>query len=121
VDVRLGEIHALRGDYEQAEARLERALAIKEASLGPDNVAVASTLKALASVFRDSGRLEDAEPLYLRALRIYDRAMDQPDATVRETMQAYARLLHLMDRPSEAAELERRAEAGLNGREPEGS
>lgn len=50
---------------------LERALAIEEATYGPDHPAVAERLDALAAILRDLGKPEQARPLLERALAIY--------------------------------------------------
>ncbi|CAN0548388.1 unnamed protein product, partial [Ectocarpus sp. 12 AP-2014] len=65
---------ATRGDAvqaaQEAEPLLERALGIKEAKLGPDDVSVAVALHELAVCVREAGRPGEAVPLLERALEI---------------------------------------------------
>jgi tetratricopeptide (TPR) repeat protein len=60
-------IYRQAGRYDESAALLERALAIKEDSLGPDHLEVASTMANLGAVYRRQGRLEETEALYRRA------------------------------------------------------
>ena len=57
---------------------MRRALAIDEASYGPDHPNVASDLNNLASLLQATNRLGEAEPLMRRALAI-DEASYGPD------------------------------------------
>ena len=54
----------------EAELLYRRALAIDEASYGPDHPDVATELNNLAGLLRATNRLGEAEPLYRRALAI---------------------------------------------------
>jgi Tfp pilus assembly protein PilF len=62
----------------------ERALAIREARLGPDHPDTAQSLNNLAVVLYNQGDLDGARPLHERALAIYETRLgtDHPD-TVR--------------------------------------
>jgi tetratricopeptide (TPR) repeat protein len=62
----------------EAEPLYRRALAIDEASYGPEHPDVAIDLNNLASLLQDTNRLAEAEPLYRRALAI-DEASYGPD------------------------------------------
>ena len=62
----------------EAEPLYRRALAIDEASYGPDHPDVARDLNNLAVLLRATNRLAEAEPLYRRALAI-DEASYGPD------------------------------------------
>ena len=62
----------------EAEPLYRRALAIDEASYGPDHPNVARDLNNLASLLHATNRLDEAEPLYRRALAI-DEASYGPD------------------------------------------
>ena len=64
--------------HAQAEPLYRRALAIDEASFGPDHPDVAIRLNNLAELLRATNRLAEAEPLYRRALAI-DEASFGPD------------------------------------------
>ena len=65
------QVHARLTD---AQALLERALAIDEAAYGPDHPDVATDLNNLALILRDLGQLEAARPLQERALAITQAA-----------------------------------------------
>jgi tetratricopeptide (TPR) repeat protein len=52
---------------------IERALKIREKSLGPDHVSVAESLNALAVVYVYQKRYEEAEPILGRALEILEK------------------------------------------------
>jgi Tetratricopeptide repeat len=54
-----------------AEPLFRRALAIDEASLGPNHPNVAIRLNSLAFLLRTTNRLAAAEPLMRRALAIF--------------------------------------------------
>ena len=49
--------------YDDAEPLHKRALEIREKALGPVHPDVASSLNNLASLYKDQGKYEDAEPL----------------------------------------------------------
>ncbi len=75
---------------------LTRALTIQEKVLGPEHPDTAQSLNNLASLYRDLGKHEEAEPLYQRALAIYVKVFgpDHPNTTrVREE---YSKLLKVM-------------------------
>jgi Tfp pilus assembly protein PilF len=59
-----------RANYTQAEPLYRRALAIDEASLGPDHPEVARDLNNLALLLQATNRLSDAEPLMRRSVEI---------------------------------------------------
>ena len=62
----------------EAEPLMRRALAIDEASYGPDHPDVAIDLNNLAQLLQATNRLGEAEPLMRRALAI-DEASYGPD------------------------------------------
>ena len=75
----------------EAEPLYRRALAIDEASYGPDHPEVATDLNNLAVLLQATNRLGEAEPLYRRALAIRKKSlgMDHPrTVTVRENLAA---------------------------------
>ncbi|NGZ10079.1 MAG: tetratricopeptide repeat protein, partial [Nitrospira sp. LK70] len=73
-----------QGRYEEAIARAERALAIQEKALGPENQATASLLNNLAVLYHATGAYGQAEPLYKRVLAIYGKALgpEHPDTAM---------------------------------------
>ena len=73
----------------EAEPLFRRALAIDEASYGPDHPTVATRLNNLASLLYATNRLGEAEPLYRRALAILEASYgpDHPNTvTARENL-----------------------------------
>jgi tetratricopeptide (TPR) repeat protein len=73
-----------QGDLDAARRLHERALAIREARLGPDHPDTAESLNILAGVLADEGDLAGARTLHERALAIFEAGLgpDHPD-TVR--------------------------------------
>jgi len=67
------------GDREAARRLHQRALAIREAALGPDHSDVAQSLNNLGILARAAGDLGESEALYRRALSIYEEALG-PDS-----------------------------------------
>jgi tetratricopeptide (TPR) repeat protein/CHAT domain-containing protein len=69
------------GKFSEAIPLAQRALAIDEKAVGPDNPNVATALTWLALLYKSQGRYADAEPLYKRALAIREKALapDHPD------------------------------------------
>ena len=74
-----------RANHTQAEPLMRRALAIDEASFGPDHPNVARDLNNLAQLLQDTNRLSDAEPLMRRALAIDEASFgpDHPNVAIR--------------------------------------
>ena len=77
----LASLYKSQGRYADAEPLYERALAIREKSLGPDHPAVGTTLNNLAGLYQSQRRYGDAELLYRRSLAIWEKALgpDHPD------------------------------------------
>lgn len=69
------------GDFVEARAHHERALAIRERTLGRDHLEVAQVLDNLGAIPLQQHRYDEAEPHYARALDIRRRALgeDHPD------------------------------------------
>ena len=88
---------------------MRRALAIDEASHGPDHPNVAIRLNNLASLLRATNRLAEAEPLMRRALAIDEASYgpDHPNVAIR--LNNLASLLQDTNRLAEAEPLMRRA------------
>jgi tetratricopeptide (TPR) repeat protein len=66
-----------RGQYIEAEAFLQRALAIGEQVFSLDHPDLAVRFNNLASLYRAQGRYEEAEPLYQRAIAIGEQGLGQ--------------------------------------------
>jgi eukaryotic-like serine/threonine-protein kinase len=81
---KLAIVHAARGDYDEAEALHERALALKIATLGEDHPDVASSLNNLAAVHQSTAAWAKAKPLHERALAIREQTLgpDHPDVAM---------------------------------------
>ena len=81
-------------EHDQARLLHERALAIREADLGPDHPDVASSLSSLARVLGDLSDLHTAHALLERALAIrqVQRGPDHPDTA--RSLTNLARLIH---------------------------
>jgi tetratricopeptide (TPR) repeat protein len=81
LDARVGSLLGAQGRYDEAVTLLERALAVREAALGPDHAELTSVLNALGEVLRAAGRYQDARRYYERALAISERVLgpDHPD------------------------------------------
>ena len=60
-----------KAGYAEAEPLMRRALAIDEASYGPDHSEVARTLSNLAQLLQATNRLEEAEPLMRQTFVIF--------------------------------------------------
>jgi CHAT domain-containing protein/tetratricopeptide (TPR) repeat protein len=68
-------------NYIEATSLAERALAIREKSLGPNHASLAPILNNLAGLYEAQGRYADAEPLYKREIAIYEKTFgtDHPN------------------------------------------
>jgi tetratricopeptide (TPR) repeat protein len=95
--------------YSDAEPLMRRALAIDEASYGPDHSEVATDLSNLASLLQATNRLAEAELLMRRALAIDEArpSSDHPGVAIR--LNNLASLLQATNRPEEAEPLMMRA------------
>ncbi|MGC2220875.1 MAG: tetratricopeptide repeat protein [Methylocella sp.] len=83
--ISLGLLFKAKSRYAEAEPLYRRALAIDEASYGPDHPDVATALNNLAQLLSDTNRLAEAEPLMRRALAITEASYgpDHPDVAIR--------------------------------------
>jgi CHAT domain-containing protein/Tfp pilus assembly protein PilF len=83
-----GDIAALieKGRYADALPLAERALAIREASLGAHDLAVAESLSDLGEVLTYKADLARAEPLFRRALAILEAKLGKDDPAVAELL-----------------------------------
>ena len=87
----MGVVHAITGDEDAARVCLERALAIREAGLGPNDPLIATTLLAIANLGLRTGGA--AAALFQRAQAIWERASGADDAGVARALTGRARLL----------------------------
>ena len=92
----------------EAEPLYRRALAIDEASYGPDHPDVATDLNNLAALLQATNRLAEAEPLYRRALAIDEASYGPDHPDVATVLNNLAVLLQATNRLAEAEPLSRR-------------
>ncbi len=104
----LGVYLAARCQFLEAEPLLRRALAVDEASYGPDHPTVARDLNNLAQLLRDTNRLGEAEPLMRRALAIDEASYGPDHPDVARNLNNLAQLLKATNRLGEAEPLSRR-------------
>ena len=98
-----------RARYAEAEPLMRHALAIDEASYGPEHPLVATQLNNLALLLRATNRLGDAEPLIRRALAIDEASYGPGHPEVATDLSNLAQLLQATNRLGEAEPLMRRA------------
>jgi DUF2914 family protein/tetratricopeptide repeat protein len=97
-----------RGDHVTAERLLRQALALQEASVGPNHPEVANILNNLAIVCELNGKLTDAEACYRRSYAIATASFPATDpfvTTSRENLEQFctARGLPFKDAPPVAS------------------
>jgi tetratricopeptide (TPR) repeat protein len=66
----LAELYRIQGDYARAEPLYKRSLAVDEKNLGPDHVAIATTLENYALLLSATNRQAEAKELEERAAAI---------------------------------------------------
>jgi CHAT domain-containing protein/Flp pilus assembly protein TadD len=84
-------------------------LDINESELGLHHPDVASSLNNLAALYRDLGRYQEAEPLYLRALEIRETALGPNHRAVATSLSSLGIFYSTLGRYSEAEALQLRA------------
>ena len=100
---------AAKGLYNDAMAPAQRALAICEKGLGPDNPSVAESVAVLGLLYEIQSRYADAEPLYKRALAIYEKALGPDHAYVAEAVSNLGHLYFIEGHFADAEPLYQRA------------
>ena len=105
----LGILLLAKASYGEAEPLMKRALAIDEASYGPDHPRVAIRLNNLAQLLQTTNRLGEAEPLMRRALAIDEASYGPEHPRVAIDLNNLAQLLQTTNRLGEAEPLMRRA------------
>ncbi len=105
----LGLYQKSRSQFGAAEPLYRCALAINEASYGPDHPTVAGDLNNLALLLQATNRLAEAEPLHRRALAIDEASYGPDHPTVALSLNNLALLLSATNRLAEAEPLYRRA------------
>jgi len=119
----LGVLFLAQARYLEAEPLMRRALAIDDASHGPEHPAVARDLNNLAQLLQATNRLTEAEPLMRQALVIDEASYGPEHPSVACVLNNLARLLQATNRLAEAEPLIRRAlaidEASFGPEHPE--
>jgi eukaryotic-like serine/threonine-protein kinase len=95
------------GFLDSAAGCYERALAIQESYLGPDNLDLGHGLGGLAGVRQRQGRLRAAERLLRRSLAIHEHALPDGHVSIASTKEAVATVVAAQGRFNEALALRR--------------
>jgi tetratricopeptide (TPR) repeat protein len=105
----LGGIEHARGRYAAGEPHARKSVALRQAALGRDHVAVAADVAALAAIVEGRGRLTEAARLYERALGVFRRKLGGQSAEVALNLSGLATLRQQQGRAAEAERLFARA------------
>ncbi|MGH9902303.1 MAG: tetratricopeptide repeat protein, partial [Pyrinomonadaceae bacterium] len=106
----LGNLYKDKGDYVTAELLYQRAFDIRERSLEPDHLLIASSLNSLANIKRTKGEDDKATALYRRALEIREKALGPEHPEVATSLNNLANTYNESDADYDKAEpLYRRA------------
>jgi tetratricopeptide (TPR) repeat protein len=97
------------GQYAQAQALHERALAIKQNALGPEHPSLAPTLSSLADVHFRSGAHEEARSLGERALTLWEQAHGRDHVDLTNPLIVLAGVALAQGRAADALALAQRA------------
>jgi tetratricopeptide (TPR) repeat protein len=109
----LAHVYQAQGDTGKAKSLSQRALAIRENTLDSGHPAIAKSLEHLAVLNDQRNDDKEVEPLFLRSLIIRKNALGENDLSVPNTQKKYAAWLRKMKRGTEAAEMEKQANAFL--------
>ncbi|MEO8955431.1 MAG: helix-turn-helix transcriptional regulator, partial [Ktedonobacteraceae bacterium] len=80
--------------YQQAEPLLQRALAIREHTLGTEHPSTATSFDNLAELYHEQGQYLRAAPLYQRALAIREGVLGAEHPSTATSLNNLARLFH---------------------------
>ena len=105
----LGKSLGAQGHPQGAERQLERALALREKSLGRDNPFVALILNPLGTVLREQGRFDEARQRHERALTVQEKALGPAHPKLAASLLGLGELQLTLGRPAEALPLLERA------------
>jgi tetratricopeptide (TPR) repeat protein len=100
--------HYALGAYAEARPFYERALAMRQRTLGPDDLETAESLNDLAIVAEEQRDLSGARSFYKRALAIREK-LDRCSPDTAESLNGLARVLHDQGEFAEARSLYERA------------
>jgi tetratricopeptide (TPR) repeat protein len=105
----LGMSAEVRGEYEEAAALHERALAIAERVASPDDPVIVSTLWNAAGAYRSLSRYDDAERALRRSMEIETQSLGPMHPRVGESLSNLAVILADQAKYEESDELGQRA------------
>ncbi len=105
----IGEIERGLGRYDRAEPLLDRSLALRRATFGPDSLEAAESLEHLALLKQARSAPADAEPLLRRALAIRRNKLGDRSLETALTLNELGDLLVQRGRAGEAEKLHREA------------
>ena len=97
------------GQYTKAQIPLERALDIREKTLGPTHLDVAESLGTLAVLYHRQGHYEQAMPFYQRALAIDEKTLGPEHPEVATDLNNLAELYRVQGQYAQAERLFQRA------------
>lgn len=83
----------VQGRYAQAEPFYKRALAIREAALGPEHPETLYSLQSLAAMYKAQGRFANAELLYKSAITILEKSVGPENEQVAGALNNLATVL----------------------------
>jgi esterase/lipase superfamily enzyme len=107
----LAQLYAAQERPADAETLFEKALAIRETALGPDNLLVADALLQLAYFYQAQRRHQDAEAAFKRALAIREKSFGPDSREIIASLEALAGLYEATGRKAEADQLWARVHA----------
>ncbi len=93
----LADVYSTAGEYVEARHIHERALALREAAVGPEHPSIGTELTFLADTYVATGDYAEATPLLERALRIQQAALGPEHHEVVETREALAEVVQALD------------------------
>ncbi len=86
----IGTVYRSLGLYEQAGSILEKALRLKRAKYGDNDISVADTLHSLGVVYDDQGKYEEAASLFRQSLDIRSAKLGPDDPEVARSLNSLA-------------------------------
>jgi tetratricopeptide (TPR) repeat protein len=107
----IGLVYQAQAKYREAEEYTERALAVLERTLGPNDSGLAPTLNNLATMYVLRGKYVDAERLLKRALAINERAFGANHPNVASVLENLANVYLKQGNQPQAMRLLERARA----------
>lgn len=104
-----------QGKYDEALLVAQRALALREQTLGPDHESVARALHNIAEILFTKRKYKEADSTYQRALTIYERLFGADDPRLVPELEKYICLLINSNQRQRAVDVEKRLYRIENG------